>query len=340
MARLFCAALAVFMMAVIAACSAGGTASNQSPPPSVDAVTPAFPSPTTLAGVPRFSLSRLQTAHIDLDSPDWLTEFDGSLWVRLDSGYVVRVDPMRARVLAEIAPEGESQFSACQGLGAGLAAVWACGDAFVQRIDPVSNTIVETFDLDVSDSSGHIAAVDGSVWLLSSDGHSLIPIDEATHEVAEAIDLGFGCEDLAARGSSIWVACPFDDAVLVVDAESRAVTSRLAIDEPSAVTAGRYVWVTSAEGVVQVSPDDLTVKALVDVGDVASADVTEGRDTAWVRTEGGPFLVGIDIASGEPFARITSSDLRSGGNSLVIDGQVWATAYDDATLVRLRPPPN
>jgi hypothetical protein len=346
MGRRFATALALAMLGLSAACTDDGTTPNTPAPDDVEEVTLSLPKPTTLAGVPSIPLERLETARLDLDSPDWLASLDGSLWVRLDNGSVLRVDPARAKVIAEIAPEGESQFSACQILGAGGEALWACGDSFVQRIDPGTNTIAKTFDLALSKSAGNVAAVDGEVWLLGSGGQSLVPIDESSNEVGEPIDLGASCSDLAAVDSAIWVTCPFDDVALVVDVESRAITTQVAIDEPSSVNAGRHVWVTSPAGVIEVEPRDFSVKAVVDVGEVETVDVYESEESAWVRfgnVRGGPptgvpFLVGIDPSSGQPFTAVTSSDLRSGGNCLLIDGQLWASAFDDAALVRLRAP--
>ncbi len=37
-----------------------------------------------------------------IGGPDWLTEADGSLWVKVDDGRVVRIDPATNEVEAEI----------------------------------------------------------------------------------------------------------------------------------------------------------------------------------------------------------------------------------------------
>ena len=304
----------------------------------VATVAPELPTATTLAGAPRTPLSSLETARLTLDSPDWLTSAGGDLWVRLDGGDVVRVDPDRAETVATVPPMGNSQFAACQGLGAG-AAVWACGKAYVQRIDPRTSEVTEHFELEVSRSQGTIATADGKAWFLSGDGSSFLTVSEDTNEVSEPAPLGATCNDLASDGSTVWASCAADNAVLAIDAASGAVTRALTVDEPRRVAVGDYLWVSSAVGVVQVEPDDLSVKAVFDVGDVSTADVSESGDAAWVRTGGGPFLVEIDPEQGTVVAVVTSGDLASGGNSLMIDGQLWATAYDDATLVRLTPPP-
>ena len=326
------------VLVLVGACSSDDSVGDpQGPVGAIETVAPDLPVPVTLDGAPRTRLATVETARLTLDSPDWMTTAEGALWVRLDPGDVVRIDPKRAKVVAKVPPEGDSQFAACQALGVGTA-VWACGKSYVQRIDPRSNDITEHFELDVSNSQGTIAVAAGKAWFLSGDGQSLITISEDTNEISDPIPLDATCNDLASDGSRVWAACAADDTVLAIDAASGTVTQALAIDEPRRVAAGNYVWVSSPVGVVQVEPGDLSVKAVFDVGDVSTADVSESDGAAWVRTGGGPFLVEIDPEASAVVAVVTTGDLASGGNSLMIDGQLWATAYDDATLVRLRPP--
>jgi hypothetical protein len=54
-----------------------------------------------------------------------------------------------------------------------------------------------------------------------------------------------------------------------------------------------------------------------------------------VRQDGGPFLTRIDPSSHEIVQTIKAPDLPSGGDIVEIDGSLWATAFDDATLVEL-----
>ena len=61
-------------------------------------------------------------------------------------------------------------------------------------------------------------------------------------------------------------------------------------------------------------------------------------DHVWVREEGGDaFLSRIDGSSAEVSQIIAANDLTSGGDVLEFDGVVWASSYDDLTVVRLTP---
>ena len=57
-----------------------------------------------------------------------------------------------------------------------------------------------------------------------------------------------------------------------------------------------------------------------------------------MREEGGDaFLTRLDATSAEVRQVIAADDLPSGGDVIELDGVVWASAYDDGTVVRLTP---
>ncbi len=97
---------------------------------------------------------------------------------------------------------------------------------------------------------------------------------------------------------------------------------------------------TFAEGVAQIDPDTFDVESTYDIAVGYGSAVGVGETGAWVRTDGGPFLTGIDPKAHQITSVVTARDLPSGGNVVEIDGALWATAFDDAALVRLDAPPN
>jgi hypothetical protein len=56
----------------------------------------------------------------------------------------------------------------------------------------------------------------------------------------------------------------------------------------------------------------------------------------WVREEDKHFLSRIDPSEQRVVETIAAPDLTSGGDVVVIGDAVWATAFDDQTLVALR----
>src|SRR5690606_3107441 len=57
-----------------------------------------------------------------LGGPDWLAADDHGVWVKLDNGTVVLIDPATNSVVETFDVGGDP----CQGLGAGDGAIWAC----------------------------------------------------------------------------------------------------------------------------------------------------------------------------------------------------------------------
>jgi hypothetical protein len=240
-----------------------------------------------------------------------------------------------------VKPRGSSPFAACQALGVSTDAVWACGKALVQRIDPTTNRVAQTFELDVSRLQGHAAFSDDKIWLLAADGQSLLPIDSATGEVGTPLPLDVPCADLAGSGETVWAVCPWDNQVLAVDVTTGSVTHRLGLAGAAGIALGDQLWVACAAGLVQLDPEDQSVEAVYDLGAVKALDVAEGAHATWVRTgwdrtEPGPtFLVGIDPVAHQVTSVVTAPEISSGGTAQEIDGQIWTSAYDDGRLVRL-----
>lgn len=306
---------------------------------SVDLVTPRLPAAISSDEAPTTPLAELETARIVLDSPDWTALEDGALWVRLDSGKIVRVDPRAAEVTAEVKATGNGQFAACQGFGSAPGTIWSCSPwGPLQRVDSTTNRTVESLAIEMSPRQGHLVMADSRLWVLTPDGRSMVPVDVATNEVGEPIALGAACTDLAAVASTVWAVCPWDDQVLGIDVEVREVVRGIQLDEPRQVAVADDLWISFAEGVGQIKLDDLSVTAVYDTGDGLPVGLAPGPHAVWVRTDGGPFLVGIDPRAHEVFAVITARDLPSGGTSMEIGGEIWATAFDDGALVRLDPP--
>jgi streptogramin lyase len=84
----------------------------------------------------------------------------------------------------------------------------------------------------------------------------------------------------------------------------------------------------------RIDPQTGAVLATVDGGAEPVGDLAMDDRYVWVRNAD-DFLIRIDRSSGD-VVRYTS-DLTTGGSVEVVGGDVWLTADDDATLLRLRP---
>jgi hypothetical protein len=193
-------------------------------------------------------------------------------------------------------------------------------------------------EIEMSASQGHLVVADERVWFLAPDGTSLSSVNLATEEVGAPLDLGHACSELTADDSIVWAVCPWDNLVLAVDVTTGDITRAIELDEPRNAAVGADLWVTFAGGVAQLDLQDLRVVAVYDIGPGSSSSINIGTGVVWIRSDGGHFLVGIDPIAHEVSAVVTARDLPRGGNSVEIGGRIWATAFDDGSLVALEAP--
>ncbi len=271
-----------------------------------------------------------------IGAPDWLAAGFGSVWVKEDSGTVVRIDPATNAVVAEIAT-GDDTAPLCQGLGVGAEAVWSCSGTDLVRIDPATNAVAETLPIGKSSDQGQLAFHGGRVWVLLGDGTTMVGVDEATNRPGPPVTLGTRCTELAAGLDAIWAACPVDGVLLGVDTETGEVLGEAALPDARTVAVGEQVWVGYEQGLARVDPGTFEVLS-VTAGAGNGGGAWAGPEGVWVRAAG-TFLQRLDPATGRVIEQVPAPDLPSGGSVLAAYGSLWATAFDDAALVRLSPGP-
>lgn len=307
---------------------------SESPPADGD-----LPSPISAEGAESVSLSDRLITRIRIGDPsrgpDWMVAGFGSLWVKRDDGLVVRVDPGTGRVVAEVGKQGPLGH-VCQGIGVSEGAIWSCppSDA-IQRIDPESNSVAATIDIEKLPEQGRIVSAGDRVWVLTDSGSKLFGIDPGTDRVTEKLELDARCFELVAKGDTLFAMCPLENRLLRVDAEAVEVVDELALPGASNASIGEDLWVGFQGGVAQIDPRELEVLAVYDVDPLFGGSIFATDDAVWVRHAGGPFLTRIDPRAQRVAEVITAPGLPSGGDVVQIGKSVWATAYDDATLVEL-----
>ena len=329
----FAAAISTAVFMTLASCSSAPDEPKADEPS--PKVTPTAPAPS----VDPVQLEAVEDARVELPAePDWLASGFGSLWTLRGNGSVVRLSP-DGRVEATIDAE-LFEPPVCQGLGVTTYAVWACATSgTIIRIDPKTNDIAAKVTVPKINEQGRLVASGGHVWLLTGDGDELTPISEKTNQLGAPIELGTFCSETADRieGSTLWVACASEGVLLRVDLAAKEVLGKVT-DLPLAtsVSVGEDVWVGFEKGVARINPTSLDVTMLQEA--VTPDRLRAVGDHVWVREEGGEtFLSRVDASSGEVVQVIAADDLKSGGDVIEFEGAVWASSYDDMTLVRLTP---
>ncbi|MCW2633922.1 MAG: hypothetical protein JWQ99_289 [Blastococcus sp.] len=271
---------------------------------------------------------------IELASPDWLVDAgDDGIWVKLDHGPALRLDPVTGAILTTAPVAGEL----CQGLGAGLGYIWSCSDTDIVRIDPASGQVEATFSVSKARQQGNIVVADDRVWVLTGDGSTLLGLDAVSGATTSTVSLDVRGTDLAAGAAGLWVVSSLDGQALRVDPDRGTVDRRVeGLDQPFAIAVTDQVWV-SGGSTVRIDPDSGKVLLTSPLGSGDLGGIAIGEDRVWVRNAT-RLLVGLDPADGAPVVGYDWPDATAGGDVLVAAGAVWVS-YNDKGVFRLDPDP-
>ena len=266
----------------------------------------------------------------------------GSLWVKRDNNVVARIAP-DGTILATIDP-GVFAEPVCQGLGVSDHAVWGCAaPGKIARIDPRTNKVSAIVDIPKVNEQGRIPAYDGRVWLLTGDGDRLVGLSERTNRPDATIPLGIFCTDVVDRPVEqiLWVACPYDDAVLRVDLRAGKVTGQITgLAEASAAVAGEAsVWVCTKTGLAQVDVATMSVATVQPMPAGLACSLRLIGKELWVRTgwRTSPFLSRIDTSSGQLVQIVERAGRISGGDVIDFAGALWVSSFEQGLVFKLDP---
>lgn len=330
---------------------ASADASSPSPTSSSPAATGAEPGaasvPSFPAGEPEeLALRDIKQAAVDLaggGGPDWMGSGFGSIWVRRDNAVIDRIAPDGA-VEASI-DAGIWQQPVCQGLSVTDVAVWGCAtEGKLMRVDPKTNKVTAIVAIPKVNEQGRLTPYDGQIWILTGDGDQLVPVSEETNKPGPPIPLDGYCTDVADRvaGSTLWVVCPYENAVLAVDLDAREVTARVkGLPGATAVTAGGdVVWVCDKRGVHQIDPQSAQIAGLQALPVGVYCTLRLQGDTVWVRAGGNSsqFITGIDARRGGLAYAISAPGDTAGGDVIEANGALWASSYEEGVVYKLRLP--
>jgi hypothetical protein len=304
-----------------------------------------LPETIPVAGATEVDLEeRLLTRLKIPEEPDWMVEAFGSIWSIRGNGDVVRVDPETGRVDATIANPFDYEPPLCQGIGASEDAIWACPAhgrpaGTVVRIDPETNKVVSTLSTRKTPAQGRLVTSAGKLWLIDGSGKRLTGVGLRSEEPDAELRLPGVCPQLArqpADEETLWAVCPFEDKLVRIDPAVPEITGEVELAGVDNATVGEDVWAAFEGGVAQVDAESLEVRAVYEVHARFGGNVYASDDEVWAREADGHFLVRIDPDEQRIVETIEAPALPSGGDVLVIGDSVWATAYNQSTMVQLK----
>jgi hypothetical protein len=236
-----------------------------------------------------------------------MAQGDGALWLGLDSGTVVRVDPANGSVIAEIAPTSTDDLF---DIAVGGGAAWAlhgfpgAGTALV-RIDTATNTAGEPIAPETGVSFYDVEADANEVWLVGTSptkATTLYAVDPATGELTDQ-DLTMIIKAASVADGAVWLAgTVFPEGATTgvpgvgkYDPAAKTLTTVEVGAEPISIAAGAgAVW--AATGVwpdgttlYRVDPETVELAATIPVGETEGGlvKVSTGPGAVWVTTAGG-----------------------------------------------------
>jgi hypothetical protein len=279
----------------------------------------------------------------------------GSLWVltcdrgcsgeaRRSSGRIIRIDPLRERVVAS------ARLSDPSALGVGGAGVFVT-DFWrdrVRRLDPrtlgvvAARRLVLPFELVPGDRAflpENVAVAERAVWVSTARG-VLVKLDLSLRHLVASVRLPFDVVGgIAVDNGNVWVA----ESLLGlerIDTGTGRIVSRirvggLSVDEAIA-TAGHVFAVggivsgrerTGGAAVAAVDPQRNRVAAVTRFR-AGPLVVTAGRGTLWAGRMNGDSIVRLDVGSGRVVQHVSA---RVGLDIAFAGGKLW-TIDGDGTL--------
>jgi hypothetical protein len=285
----------------------------------------------------------------------------GSVWVGSSLHQtLVRIDPATNKTLATI-----SLGTVPSGLAVGEGAVWAvgwhsdaasprsgplAGEAFLIRIDPLTNTVSARLPLE---GAYGVAVGPGAIWVASAREH-LWRVDPVRMQVTAriAIDRPHG---VAATADAVWVTSGrVEDMVERVDPSRNVVTASIATGSSGATVAGvsigtQLVWIGSGgDGTVTgIDPATNTVRTTLRVGGRSFQSLADdGAGTLWVASSPIPAspsspnptspstILRVDVATGKSSPPLDVGPQVAG--VAFFDGALWVADRSQGSVLKIQ----
>ena len=245
---------------------------------------------------------------LDLDEGAYaMTQGDGALWMGLESGTVLRIDPTTGEQIAEIPPatsEGLFDIAAADGATWTMHGVPGAGTSLI-RIDGSTNTAGTPIPAGTGISFYDVEAGDGAVYVVGTSptmATTLYVVDPAAGTLTD-LEVPMIIDTTAVGGGQVWMGGTFfpEGATTGVpgvgsyDPATGELTTLELPAEPGSIAVGPgAVWAVTGIGpegttVYRIDPSTMTLAATIPVGEIEGGRVkiSTGAGTAWVTTASG-----------------------------------------------------
>jgi virginiamycin B lyase len=201
----------------------------------------------------------------------------------------------------------------------------------VTRIDPKTNTIVDTIAVGKKPCSG-LAIGFGSLWVPNCGDPSVSRVDLKSGKVTAALPLTIGDSEggLTTGTGSVWMMIDGKGTLARIDPDTNKVVAEISIAPGSYAVAhaDNTVWVTSTEKnlVTRINGFTNIVEQTISVGPKPRF-LAIGEGSVWTVNQGDGSISRIDIKTNKVVATIEAGVSGAGGEIAVGEGSVWITTF-------------
>lgn len=254
---------------------------------------------------------------------------------------VVVIDPASNRILGQVAVGARPVAVAVDQDGIWVA---NADDETVSHIDPDTLEVVRTIGIgvpasDIAVGEGSVWVASGSGWLVRIDPATDTVVD--TLDLGGADELApFGVYAVATGAGAVWVGSGSGE-VLKIDPRTDEVLERVSIQEtPVDIAFGAGdVWVVHLGGrVLRIEPMTAKVTGIVAAAPLATA-LAVGEGSVWVtdaRPEGGGRIWRVDPVTATVLGALTGLPKRP-SSAATGSGSVWVAYGPGGALIRIDP---
>lgn len=318
-------AIAAVATGLAAGCAGGGDGARSSPTSAS-----ADPTTTTTAPAPASGVDVIEPVE-GLD----ITAGAGAVWTA--GGADAPLTRIDTGSLDATTSSGEDAASGLGRVAFGEGALWAITGSALHRIDPETEEVTDTLEID--GRATDVAVGEGAVWVTVGEtgaGH-LIRVDPTDVEATDEIEVDRPASVAVGEGA-VWVTSVLVHMLHRVDLETLEVTDSIVVDDrPFGVAVGfGSVWLASeGEGTLtQVDPAAVEVYRSVQVADTTS-QVTAGSDRLWVAARSGEEGFALRIHPGTLDVEDHFATGTSAGSVVTSEGSAWVLNGADDRVTRI-----
>jgi ABC-type transport system substrate-binding protein/DNA-binding SARP family transcriptional activator len=228
-------------------------------------------------------------------------------------------------------------------LADGFGSLWVAnsGENTVQRVNPKTREVIQTFEVGANPDAIAFSAQD--VWVANGSDGTVTEVDPMANKSVDTFHVGALPAAIAVGPGVVWVANSGDDNLSRIDLDSSRVDTVSAGDGPDGLLVdGDALWVANgADGTVSHldaktgAPLSSSVPA-----DAGASGLLLADGALWVANQSALSVTRIDPRSEQPRATATIP-VGDGPHALVAThGAIWASNEYDGTVSRIDPMTN